>query len=164
MAIIIQGFTKCPICNCDLDRPYTATSGCAFPEGHYLFKFCDAPLHYTCVEKWEHRQEFSRGYFDEACLFAQQRPAGLLIKEEEWALICGPAVKGKKPYYVQIRNRDWPITLHYKWEEWNSLLSGGYTAQMEGDAVHAANEVVSILRERFPSQIDLDRFYEQSRA
>ena len=164
MAIIIQGLTKCPICNGDLDRPYTATSGCAFPPDHHLFSYCDAALHYSFLEAWKFRQEFSKEYFDQACQAARQRPAGLLLDREEWALLCGPAVPGKKPYYVQVRFRDWPMSLHSKWEQWESLLSGGETRTMEGSAVLEAECVIETLRDELPSQELLDALYERKRA
>lgn len=161
MAIIIQGFTKCPICGGSLDRPYTATSGCAFAEGHTLFRYCDAPLHFSCLEGWEHRHEFSKEYFDLACEDARQRPRGLLLDGEGWALICGPAVTGKKPYYIQVRFRDWPMTLHARWQQWESFFSEDRIKELEGSAIREAQCVLTALHEKFPSQDSLDRFYEQ---
>ena len=43
MALIFKDST-CAICGELLDRPFTATSGCAFPEGHPLWPYCDAPF------------------------------------------------------------------------------------------------------------------------
>jgi len=43
MALIFPG-SRCAICDTDLSRAYTAPSGVAFPPGHELWRFCDAPF------------------------------------------------------------------------------------------------------------------------
>ncbi len=164
MAIVMVGITPCPICGCPVgDDDYTATSGCAFPSGHALFPFCDAPLHFACLENWPWRQPFAQAYFDRARDEARQSPGRLLIDEELWILVCGPAGETENPYYVEARRRDWPIRLYSRWEDWEDFLAGGYVANRQGQALEAATEVIQVLRDRLPDQMALAQFYQTTR-
>lgn len=164
MAIIIQGLTGCAICGGALDRPFTATSGCAFVKSHSLFRYCDAPLHLSCLERWPFREEFSSGYFHLCKEDAKGRPGGLLLDEGSWILVCGPSVRGSKPHYVEARLQDWPVRLYSHWERWESFLSEGYATGLEGMALEAAEGVVDHIRARLPGQGDLDRLHEYLRG
>jgi hypothetical protein len=64
MALIFPTST-CAICGQGFaDRvALFATSGVAFDQGHPLWRFCDAPMHWDCYAAWPHRPEFARAYF-----------------------------------------------------------------------------------------------------
>ena len=149
MALIFADST-CAICGERLDRPYTATSGCAFPEAHPLWRYCDAPLHLDCLERWPQRGQFSRGYFDAA---VEQRRSGyghLLAQGETWVLVCGPHVEDNTPYFAEVRLPDWPFRLYSKWGDWPYFIGGGYREGLEGAALSAADKVMAEVREIAP--------------
>jgi hypothetical protein len=166
MAIVLLGITPCPICGCPVGEAddYTATSGCAFPSGHALYPFCDAPLHFDCLENWPLRQPFAQAYFDRVRTEARQSPGRLLIDGELWILVCGPAAATENPYYVEARRRDWPMRLYSRWEDWEDFLAGGYAANLQGQALQAASEVIQVLRDRLPDQMALAQFYKATRT
>ena len=81
--------SRCPICDGLLDRPFTATSGVAFPRGHRLWRYCDAPLHFDCLAAWPDREEFSRAYFVSALANGWRGRATILRATARWFLACG---------------------------------------------------------------------------
>ena len=142
MALIFADST-CAICGERLDRPFTATSGCAFPEGHPLWRYCDAPLHLDCLERWPHRERFSRRYFD---LAVGEHGAGyghILAGGESWVLVCGPHTKNKTPYFAAVRLPDWPLRLYSRWERWPDFINGGYKEGLGGAALAAAERAMA---------------------
>jgi len=149
MALILAN-TSCAICHEQLDRAYTATSGCAFGEGHPLWPYCDAPLHLDCLERWPHREQFSRGYFDAA---VESRHAGyghLLFQTQSWVLVCGPNVNGGHPYFAEVRLTDWPFRLYSKWEAWDEYAAKGYREGLENAALLAADDAMAEVRHVAP--------------
>jgi len=91
---IIMADTRCPICNNKLDKPYTVTSGVVFARTHPLWQFCDAPLHFDCLETWPSRIKFSEGYFNAVLQHYQTGSGGfLLIQEKDWLFATGPVGK-----------------------------------------------------------------------
>ncbi|NRD52826.1 hypothetical protein [Corallococcus exiguus] len=151
MAIIMEGLTSCPICgSTDLSKPYTATSGVAFPEGDELWRYCDAPLHLECLAHWPHRERFSRGYFD---LWRDESMSGhgvLLAEAPRWLLRCGPAKPEAEPYYVEVRIADWPMRLYSRWAQWPDYSAQQYRQGLIGEALEAADEVMSEVRKIAP--------------
>lgn len=156
MALIFPGST-CAICDGPLDGAYTATSGCAFPEGHDLWRYCDAPLHLDCLERWPQREQFSRGYFEMA---VEQRRLGyghVLARGASWVLVCGPRAEDGLPYFAEVRLADWPFRLYSKWGEWAYFIGGGYKEDLEGAALAAADMVMAEVREAAPDGAALER-------
>ena len=148
MAIFV---TNCAICGGEVteDNPCVATSGVAFAPPHPLYKFCDAGLHQRCLVDWDHRREFSLGYFDGS--------GTILRSEDEWNLICGPMGYGPHgkpgwPYYAEIRLADWPIRLYSNFEDWGAFVAN---KEWEKDFIPDINEAIERLRPEFP-QNDAD--------
>jgi hypothetical protein len=156
MALILPN-TPCAICGGQLDRVYTATSGCAFPQGHPLWGYCDAPLHLDCLETWPHREEFSRGYFDQAVESHRSGYGHILARGESWVLVCGPRAAGGLPYFAEVRLADWPFRLYSKWEAWPDFAGGGFREGLEGTALVAAESAMAGVREVAPDESRLSR-------
>ena len=154
MAIIMEGLTSCPICgSTDLSKPYTATSGVFFDEGDELWRYCDAPLHLECLEHWQHRERFARGYFD---LWRDQVTQGngvLLAESPLWILRCGPAKPEATPYFVEVDLAEWPIRLYSRWERWADYAEHPYREGLTGEALKAADAAMAEVRQVAP---DLD--------
>lgn len=145
MATIIKGRTPCAICgDTNLSRPFTATSGVAFPPGHDLYPYCDAPLHLDCLATWPDRERFSRGYFD--MWRRTSRGPVLLADGPGWMLLCGPARPESTPYYVEVRLVDWPIVLKSRWENWPDYMTGAFREGLTGDPLKAAETVMQQAR------------------
>ncbi|MBN8226152.1 hypothetical protein JYK02_01365 [Corallococcus macrosporus] len=146
MAMIIKGFTSCAICgSTDLSKPYTATSGVAFPKEDELWRFCDAPLHFDCLARWPHRERFSRGYFDlwkDDSVLAN----GVLSGGRAWVLRCGPAKREADPYYAEVRLSDWPMRLYSRWEQWTDFAAHQYREGLEDEALKAADAAMAEVR------------------
>jgi hypothetical protein len=149
---IIGEHSRCAICGAPLTRLFTATSGCAFPPDHRLFRFCDAPLHLSCLEAWADREEFARAYYDQA-LGSWRRKYGTLLHEtRDWSLGCGPATPPAFPYYAEVRLSDWPIRLYSRLGEWDAFVAAGYRAYLEGAALSRADAVMGEVRALVPDQ------------
>lgn len=109
MALILST-TTCAICDEKLDRPFLTTSGVAFVPGHPLFEFCDAPLHFDCVEAWPSRIEFSEAYFRLVLEYHEAGHGYLLKKKDDWFFSTGPYIQRAPdtgdqklyPYYVEV--------------------------------------------------------------
>jgi hypothetical protein len=66
MALVFLGGSRCPICH-DLIREkgsFFSTWGTFLPSSDPLWKYCDAPIHWTCYENWPERHRFAREYVD----------------------------------------------------------------------------------------------------
>jgi len=140
-----MGFlTTCPICHKGFSdgRPYTGTSGVVFPLGHPLYQYCDASLHFECLERWQDRGTFSKGYFE-----MKRRDfismGTLLAEEPGWILGYGPAPLNRTPYYVEIDLEQWPCRLYSRWEDWENFCSGKYRDGLSGQALAAADYAVA---------------------
>ena len=142
---------ECPICKGDFadGRAYTGTSGVAFAPPHHLYDYCDAGLHFDCLERWPHRLEFARGYFERSrATFAHY--GTLLAAAPEWVLGCGPAPIASEPYYAEVDLADWPCRLYTRWQAWDSFIAGGYASGIIGGALLSATEAMSRVREIAP--------------
>ncbi len=156
MAMMSVGHTPCAICGVADFRPYTATSGCAFPESDELWRYCDAPLHLDCLALWDKRIRFSRGYFDMR-RDAATSGLGLVLSEgPDWMLRCGPATPSSAPYYVEIDLAEWPMRLYSKWGEWAENVNGGLCRGLVGPALHAAEQAVAQVRAIAPDAAALN--------
>jgi hypothetical protein len=143
---IIHSASTCAICGEPLDRAFTATSGCAFGEEHPLWRFCDAPLHLDCLERWPLREQFSRGYFDNTVEGRKRGYGHLLFQAETWVLVCGPVWNTGWPYFAEVQLTDWPFRLYSQWERWDEYVGGGYRVGLEGAALVAADEAMTAVR------------------
>ena len=161
MALIFADST-CAICGERLDRPYTATSGCAFSEEHPLWRYCDAPLHLDCLARWPSRVEFSRGYFDQTIEMRRAGYGHILARGQSWALVCGPRVINRLPYFAEVRLADWPFRLYSRWGQWADFVSGGYARGLEGVALAAAERVMDEVREVAPDDPALSRLLQSA--
>jgi hypothetical protein len=144
MAIFLH---SCAICDGQITEatPYLATSGCAFPEGHPLWKYCDTGLHQACLADWEHRRVFAEAY-------SANGGAHLLLEHEQWVLYCGPIVYGphgkvQHPYYAEIRLREWPARLYSRFHEWDAFIR---ERQWEQNHIEPLNDHIRSLVAGFP--------------
>jgi predicted 2-oxoglutarate/Fe(II)-dependent dioxygenase YbiX len=87
---LIHENSRCAICGGPLSEPFTVTSGCALWPDHRLFRFCDAPLHLSCLNTWPDREEFSRAYYDAALEGCRDGFGTLIHVAESRFLGCGP--------------------------------------------------------------------------
>ena len=148
---LIGPWSTCAICGGGLDRPYTATSGVAFPPDHPLWPYCDAPLHWGCLTTWADREEFSRGYFV-GSLCAYWSGCGTLLRAApDWFLACGPAEPGEPPYFAEVRLAAWPLRLYSEWKDWSEYVDDGFRASLSGPALDAADAVMAQVRREVPS-------------
>lgn len=179
MAIIV-GQPKCCICRQKIEKgeAWTATSGAAFGPPHPLYPFCDAPLHFSCLEVWPYREEFSRGYFEGALQYYESGWSGVvadmpqlagtippyrLAAGSQWFLCCGPSRHGEKPHYAEIVLAHWPVVLRLDdWHEWESFLVAGFKAGLAGQCLLDAEAVMREVHEVASSQVMLDRLYDRA--
>ena len=151
MALIVSGITPCVLCGEKLgDEPISATSGCAFPPGTKLYPYCDAPFHIRCLDHWDHREAFSRGYF-EIRREDFQAMRTLLHDHPLWVLGCGPAPADQLPYYARVYFRDWPQCLNCDFRDWDQFLKEPFSDEITGGVLDIAEEVVSWLRIEVPN-------------
>ena len=165
MALIFPGST-CALCEEPLDKPYTATSGVVFPKSHRLYRFCDAPLHFECLERWPDREAFSAGYFDEALKHFRNR-ANLLAERPDWILGAGPTKHNQKPsdilkrlnnelpHYAEVRLPDWPFRLYSYWTDWDAFLAGSYQEGLAGEAIGVSDKIMAEVKQIAPSSQSL---------
>ena len=142
---LVGPHSRCAICDEALDRPFTATSGNAFPREHRLSRYCDAPLHLDCLATWPDREEFSLEYFVGSFARTWRGPGTVLRATARWYLGCGPPV-GLTPYFASVHLRDWPFTLYSRWADWTEFVAGGYRIELVGSALDAADEVMAEVR------------------
>lgn len=151
--------STCPICGSDLvEGDVTVdTSGCAFPQEHRLWRYCDAPLHLACLEGWPDREEFSEAYFVQRRQQFADQSWFILAEADDWFvgfIPPGPyvSVPGSEDL-VEIRIRDWPFVLYGHAERWTQLFSGGwrkYHPALCGEALKRAREIMSQVKEILP--------------
>ena len=154
---LVGAWTRCAICHGLLDRPYTATSGVAFPPNHALFQYCDAPLHLDCLETWPDRREFSRGYFLNALATDWRGGHGTVLRaRERWFLASGPHSAGT-PSYIRLVLRDWPFKLYSGWADWDAFIEGLYRGDLGGKARLAVDEVMAEVRLAAPTLEALEK-------
>jgi hypothetical protein len=162
MALILSD-SRCAICAELLDRPFTATSGCAVTADHRLWRYCDAPLHFSCLEAWSSREEFSCLYFDRSLRAYSEGQAGTLLEAgDSWLLACGPAVtegtasilsvQPGQPYFAEVVLARWPFRLHSRLNEWNDYVTAGFRSGLIGEALVAAEDTMSIVRTLAPTR------------
>ena len=172
MALIFPGST-CALCGELLDRPYIATSGVAFPLVSPLYRYCDAPLHFDCLERWPDREAFSAGYFESA-LARFRDHANLLVKRADWILGAGPTrhnqlpggmtrpLDNDLPYYAEVRLPDWPFRLYTQWLDWEAFLAGGYREGLAGQALQVSEQVMGEVKQIVPNRQRLSGLLEES--
>ncbi|MCE7872493.1 hypothetical protein DYH09_19230 [bacterium CPR1] len=83
MAIVIQGVSTCALCGELADsKEYMATSGVWYEPDHPLWRYCDAPMHWECYERWPEREAFARDYVAMRCSH-QESPYWDTVYEDE---------------------------------------------------------------------------------
>ena len=143
----------CALCSGKLDRPFAGTSGVAFPFSHELNKFCDAPLHLDCLEKWGKRIEFFQAYYD------QRRKQ---YSENNWLILAGgfgwflgfippspayPGVPSEDYDLVELRLEAWPYVFFPHAKDWDRFLDGVWERDLAGAGPLARSSVESVIRE-----------------
>ena len=167
MAIVFESST-CALCGALVrERPYTATSGVAFESTHPLFRYCDAPLHFDCLERWPQRVAFSQAYFFgpvamSVCVPPERR--ALLYFGGELALLCGPATPPESPYYAEVLLRQWPCRLYSKLAEWPDFVAGGYRTPLVGEALVAAEQAMTTISTLAPDLPALEGLLADARS
>ncbi len=183
---LIHPNSVCAICGEKLDRPYTATSGVAFPREHRLYRYCDAPLHYDCFETWADRKAFAGRYFEGRLHSYRVGITGHLLAEGmSWALICGPynetdlrpAIEagvlseksiqqglnlGDKPNYVTVALSEWLARLSINWADWEIFVGGKYREDLEGRILHDVEQVMRDVRQVAPDSQTLEKLLMKS--
>jgi hypothetical protein len=141
----------CAICGGEItgNTPHTST-GSMFPESHPLWEYCGTGLHQTCLIHWPFRQEFS------AAFCSERFGAISLLRHEKWLLLCGPIAYGPegkvgRPYYAEIRLRNWPIRLYSRFEEWDSFV---HERKWEAHLIDPIKVEIMSLIETFPASVD----------
>ncbi len=142
----------CLICGKELSEgdATVSTSGCAFPQSHKLWRYCDAPLHLACMETWSDRETFSHAYYVQRHQQFLDESWFILAEEKDWFVGHIPAgLYHSEPGFedlVEIRIRDWPFVLYGHAEEWTQFFIDGwqkYQPALSGKALHRAREVMS---------------------
>lgn len=163
MALIYDGST-CAICDGKLDRPYTATSGVAFEPPHPLYKYCDAPLHFDCLESWPHRVEFPEGYFNLPIGVAGKYGYRLISRTSEWMLLAWHIADEPFARDIEIRMRTWPFRLGPRWANWDNFVVGDFRIGKVGAALTAVEQVMSEITAIAPDLKALNRQYAIART
>jgi len=122
----------CAICGKAVSpaEPVVKTSGCAFPQDHELWPYCDAPLHVRCLKSWAPREPFSFAYYDQR--YKQHLSEGWLIVAEGdgWFLGHVPAGLFYTPPgmedTVELRVSDWPVMILAHANQWTDFIAGGW--------------------------------------
>ena len=149
MAILYEN-SVCALCGETLDRPFLATSGCAFPQEHRLWRYCDAPLHVDCLQDWPDRVEFCSAYYRQRLDQYAEEKWFVLASGDGW--FCGKAL----PYpgsvfaeednkFVEVRVEDWPITFPIEAGRWSEFLESEWQSlgvQLHGYALARAQVVM----------------------
>lgn len=140
MAIVALGTSRCVICgSTDLERPYLATSGCPFPREHGLWRYCDGPMHFDCIENWEHRREFSRAYFTRARDRGLQRNE-VAAEGPDWVLMVNA-------HWHELTLAEWPLRLVTRPAEWSDGLQR-WLDQLAGHALLDARRISELVAQR----------------
>ncbi|HNY33002.1 MAG TPA: hypothetical protein PKO15_19145 [Fibrobacteria bacterium] len=143
---------KCPLCGQGFNdgRAHVGTSDVVFPPGHFLYEYCDTGLHIDCLERWEHRLEFAKGYFDlYRTNFATR---GTLLHEAfDWILGCGRAPLADDPFYVEVDLLEWPVRLHTPWEHWETFLESDFEKGLDRGALEKARVAIKEVRKVVPT-------------
>lgn len=99
MAILVPGRSLCSICEgvIESDQDIVATSGCAFPPDHELWRHCDAGMHWGCFWSWPQREEFSRGYVQSSLHgYAKVYAAVEVYRDADGVVMIEPAKRSLK--------------------------------------------------------------------
>jgi hypothetical protein len=167
----ITDTTTCPLCNEQLDRPSLATSGCAFPQGHRLWQFCDAPMHIDCLQDWPDRVEFCSAYYRQRLDQYTRERWPILATGDGWFL--GMALPYPGTVYadldediVEIRVEDWPISFQADAHEWSEFMAGEWQSSAEhlhSYALARAQVVIAQVRHAVPDTNALYRLITSGR-
>ncbi|MEP7288628.1 MAG: hypothetical protein ABI947_22980 [Chloroflexota bacterium] len=172
MAIISES-SNCMICGKTLNRPSFATWGVWLEPKHPLFRYCDAPFHIDCMANWTQRIEFSRSYFEMWRDVYRGSMGNLLIEQENWMLVTGPAgphitpdmkadfakilldVSGRsedtsEPFYAMVITANWPLRLRTEWLNWDAFVLGGYREHLVDGALLEASQIMTAVARIVP--------------
>lgn len=132
----IFGLSECALCKEPLNRPALTTSGCAFPRGHRLFCYCDAPLHIDCLHDWPDRAEFSEAYYQQRYEQFKEQRWWVLSESPDWFVGFIPpgqymSIPGQQDL-IEVRVKDWPFVLWGHAEQWTEFLAGRWRDEQDG--------------------------------
>ncbi|HID31277.1 MAG TPA: hypothetical protein EYP19_14940 [Desulfobacterales bacterium] len=150
---------ECVICGKKFKKGelYLSTSGCAFPQEHRLWKYCDAPMHLLCLESWPDREEFSEAYYVQRREQYDLEGFLILAERDDWFVGFIPpgrymGIKGAEDL-VEIRIRDWPFVLYGKAGQWTEFINGGWLEDnpfLSEEALQRASAVIKEVGEVLP--------------
>lgn len=129
-----------------------------------LLKFCDAPLHFHCLETWPHREAFSEASYEANVPSDTGGLAVTMLRSTRWALVSARTVPGRLPPYADVRLRDWPFRMTSSWKSWNTFVGGRFRKGLAGVAVDVAESVMATVRADVPDVESLTALYHQIRA
>ena len=147
---LITAASRCAICNELLGRrPYLATSGVFLAPADPLSRYCDAPLHWDCYERWPERARFAREHvWSEAEYLATNPYWGMALLT---SLVC-VTVRKKEPGAARIWLVETGTCVEVALAEWSAWLSDfTRTEQLHRLEIAALRDVVSDLRRRCPT-------------
>jgi hypothetical protein len=111
MPIIDVANKLCPLCETPIGaKPFVATWGVPFVPPHRLYEYCEATMHYECLEGWADRVEFSLGYFHQFVGTDERRNGYILARTENWVLMCG--------MYQRITREEYPMLKKLRVKQW----------------------------------------------
>ena len=168
--IFIDEQSGCAICNESLNRPFLTTSGCAFPEGHALYPYCDTALHIDCLQDWPSRVEFSAAYFEQRLRQYQDERWPVLCHGEAWMCGCalpyrGTVFESSPEIYIEVRIADWPIDFICELNDWTAFLSGAWrqdSQDLHSYALARAEVVIGEVVAATPSPAEIAGIYREA--
>lgn len=120
-----------------------ATSGVWYEPDHPLWRYCDAPMHWDCYERWPERQRFAADYVENRCAGQDNPYWGRVYSDEHLVLEVSQA---KALAWLRATGTPVEFTPH----GWPLPEAG--THRLERQALEPSN-----LAEKFPRYEDLLR-------
>lgn len=152
----------CSICGNPLQEGQSTikTSGCAFPMGHELWKYCESWMHLECVATWPHRKKFAFAYFEQR--YKQYINEGWIILSEEETYFLGHIPYGHQGVgrgpIVELVLAEWPWAVVLLLEDWEGMLGmflNGELFEMPADFARDVQVVIEQLATMFPTEVQL---------
>ena len=160
----------CPLCQESLERPNLATSGCAFPQDHRLWRFCDTPIHIDCLQDWADRQEFCSAYHKQRLEQYSREGWPILAAGDGW--FCGKPLPYPGAFFtaadadlIEIRVEDWPINFIAQMTTWDAFLAGSWRTirpDLHSYALARAEVVIAELSRQISDTNSLFTFVDQA--
>ena len=118
MALIYEGM-PCPLCqkSMGLQEDLFVTRDGIFPRGHPFNPLCDTAMHWNCYERWPHRAEFSRAYFQMQVRQKQSISSWAIVFLSEDVLVSVGFVAGEVAIWLAETGSDIRVPL-FLWNFW----------------------------------------------